>query len=79
VTSEAGVLVTQAMEKAEIINAFLPSSSTSKTSLQESQAPTTREKVWSKEDIPLVEMDQLREYINRVDKRKSMGPDGMHP
>lgn len=41
----AGKLVTNDMEKAEVLSAFFASVSTSKTSLQEFQAPETREEV----------------------------------
>ena len=39
----------------------------------------TRAKGWSKEDGPLVEANQVREYLSKRDIQKSMGPDGMHP
>lgn len=52
--NEAGDLVTQNMVKAEVLNGFFTSAFTSKTSLQESQALETREKVWGKEYVPLV-------------------------
>ena len=45
---------------------------------KESQAPKTREKGWSKEDLLLVEKDQVREHLNKLDIHESMGPDGMH-
>ena len=35
-------------------------------------------KVWSKEDTPLVEEDQVREHLNKLDICKSMEPDGLH-
>ncbi|KAK4828295.1 LOW QUALITY PROTEIN: hypothetical protein QYF61_024960 [Mycteria americana] len=46
------------MEEAEVLNAFFASVFIRKTGLQESQAPETRGKDWSKEDILLVEEDQ---------------------
>ncbi|KAK4811069.1 hypothetical protein QYF61_016355, partial [Mycteria americana] len=49
------------MEKAEVPNAFFASVFASKTGLQECQVPETRGKVWSKEDVPLVEEDQVPE------------------
>ena len=47
--------------------------------LQESQVPEIRGKGLSKEDVALVEEDQVREYLSKLDIPKSMGPDGMPP
>ena len=67
------------MEKAEVLNAFFTSFFTGQTSLQDSQTPETRGKVWGKEDLHPVEEDQVREHLSKPDIRKSMGPDGVHP
>ncbi|PKU39220.1 rna-directed dna polymerase from mobile element hypothetical protein [Limosa lapponica baueri] len=48
-------------------------------SLQELQTLEETEKVWTKEDFPLVEEDQVREQLSKLDIHKSVGPDGMHP
>ncbi|PKU35728.1 rna-directed dna polymerase from mobile element jockey- hypothetical protein [Limosa lapponica baueri] len=50
-----------------------------KASPQEPKNLEESEKVWTKEDFPLVEEDQVKEQLNKLDTRKSMGPDGMHP
>ena len=49
--------MTNDMEKTEVLNAFFTLVFTSKTCLQESQAPETRAKLWSKEDLPSMEED----------------------
>lgn len=71
--NKAEDLVTQNMVKAEILNAFFTSVVTSKTNLQESQAPETRRKVWSKEDVTLVGEDRVRECLSKL----SPGPRGL--
>ncbi|KAK4831043.1 LOW QUALITY PROTEIN: hypothetical protein QYF61_014975 [Mycteria americana] len=77
--NEAEDLVTHGMEKTDVLNAFFTSVFTSKISLQESQAPETREKVWSKEHVPFVEDDQVMEYLTTLDVHNFEGPDGIHP
>lgn len=56
----ARALVTHGMEEAEVLNAIFMSVFTSKTHLQKSEGPETKGKVWSKEDLPLLEEDQVR-------------------
>ncbi|KAK4830890.1 hypothetical protein QYF61_013819 [Mycteria americana] len=46
------------MEKTDAANTFFASVFTINIDLQESQAPETTAKVWSKEDLPSVEEDQ---------------------
>lgn len=48
---------TQERDRDRVPNTFFISASTSKTSLQESQAPEISGKGWNKEDVPLVEQD----------------------
>lgn len=43
---------------------FFASDFTNKAGPQESQVPVTREKVWSKKDISLVEEDIDMEYLS---------------
>lgn len=74
---ETGDLVTQDIEKAEVMNAFFTSVITSKTSLQESEIPEMKGKGWSKEGLSLVEEDQVKEYVRKLDMHVH-GPVGMH-
>jgi len=76
--NEKGDLITQEMEKAEVLNAAFASVFTSKIDPWESQGPETNGKGWNKEDIPLVEEDQVKECLSKLDIQKSMAIDGMH-
>lgn len=69
--------MTKDTEKTEVLNAFALVF-TGKTGTEQSQAFEMSGKVWSKEDLALVEEDQIREHLNKLDKHKSIGPDGMH-
>ncbi|GAB0208992.1 mitochondrial enolase superfamily member 1 [Grus japonensis] len=77
--NEVGALVMEDTEKAELLNAFFASVFTAKASPQETQTLEVGEKVQRKEDLPLVEEDQVREHLGKLDIHKSTGPDGMHP
>jgi len=50
-------LVTQDMKNAEVLN----------VASKECQVLGTRGKGWSKEDVPLLEEDQIREYLSKPD------------
>lgn len=65
-------------EKAKVLNAFFISFVTAKTGLQEPQAPKTKGRVWSKQDLPSVEEDQPREHLNKLE-RKSVWLDRLQP
>lgn len=74
-----GDLMTNDTEKTKILNAAFISVFTGKTSIQESQAPETRGKVWSEEVLSSVKKDQVKEHLNKLDIRKSMQPNRLYP
>ena len=49
--------MTKDTENVEVLSAFIPLFFTGKICLQESQVPETSGKVWSKEDLPLMDED----------------------
>lgn len=63
----AGALVTQSMEKAEVSNAFITSVFTRNNGLSGISGPESRTKGWNKEDVSLVEKDQVSKYLNKLD------------
>ncbi|GAB0188595.1 mitochondrial enolase superfamily member 1 [Grus japonensis] len=72
-----GDLVTQDMEKAEVLNDFFASVFTGKSSSHTAQVAEGRD--WENAELPAVGEDQVREYLRNLKVRKSMGPDEMHP
>ncbi|GAB0209393.1 mitochondrial enolase superfamily member 1 [Grus japonensis] len=75
--NETGDLVTQDMEKAEVLNDFFASVFTSKCSSHTAQVTEGRD--WENAEPPTVGEDQVREYLRNLKVHKSMGPDEMHP
>ncbi|PKU35402.1 rna-directed dna polymerase from mobile element jockey- hypothetical protein [Limosa lapponica baueri] len=72
-------MVLEDAEKAELLNAFFASVFTAQASPREPQNLEESEKVWTKEALPLVQEDQVKKLLSKLDTHKSMGPDGMHP
>ncbi|GAB0202606.1 mitochondrial enolase superfamily member 1 [Grus japonensis] len=77
--NEVGALAMEDTEKGKLLNAAFASVFTAKVGPQETQTLEVGKKVWRKEDLLLVEEDQVREHLGKLNIHKSMGPDGMHP
>ncbi|GAB0209530.1 mitochondrial enolase superfamily member 1 [Grus japonensis] len=75
--NETGDLVTQDMEKAEVLNDFFASVFTGK-GLSLHTAQVTEGRDWENAEPPTVGEDQVREYLRKLKVHKSMGPDEMH-
>ncbi|GAB0186313.1 mitochondrial enolase superfamily member 1 [Grus japonensis] len=75
--NETGDLVTQDMEKAEVLNDFFASVFTVKSLSHAAQVTEGRD--WENAEPPPVGEDQVREYLRNLKVHKSMGPDEMHP
>lgn len=61
-----------------MLNAFSSSVFTT-IAFSNPKAPKSRWKIWSKEDLLLVEEDGVRGHLNKLEIHKSVGPDGVHP
>ncbi|GAB0181294.1 mitochondrial enolase superfamily member 1 [Grus japonensis] len=72
-----GDLVTQDMEKAEVLNDFFASVFSGKCLSHTAQV--TEGKDWENAEPPTVGEDQVREYLRNLKVHKSTGPDEMHP
>jgi len=77
--NEAGVLVMEDAEKAELLNAAFASVFSAKTGPQESKVLEVREEAYKEDNFPLVEENCVRDRLSDMDVHKSMDPDGMHP
>ena len=76
---ETGDLVTQDMEKAEVLNDFFASVFTGKCSSHTAQVAEGKGRDWENEEPPTVGEDQVRDHLRNLKVHKSMGPDEMHP
>ncbi|GAB0188947.1 mitochondrial enolase superfamily member 1 [Grus japonensis] len=75
--NETDDLVTQDMEKAEVLNDFFASVFTGKCLSHTAQVTEGRD--WENAEPPTVGEDQVPEYLRNLKVHKSMGPDEMHP
>ncbi|GAB0203560.1 mitochondrial enolase superfamily member 1 [Grus japonensis] len=72
-----GDLVTQDMEKAEVLSDFFASVFTGKCLSH--TAWVTEGRDWENAEPPTVGEDQVREYLRNLKVHKSMGPEELHP
>ncbi|GAB0183823.1 mitochondrial enolase superfamily member 1 [Grus japonensis] len=75
--NETGDLVTQDMEKAEVLNDFFASVFTGKSLSHAAQVTEGRD--WENAEPPTAGEDQVREHLRNLKVHKSMGLDEMHP
>ncbi|GAB0185748.1 mitochondrial enolase superfamily member 1 [Grus japonensis] len=75
--NEMGALVTQDMEKAEVLNDFFASVFTGKSLSHTAQGTEGRD--WGNAEPPTVGEDQVGEYLRNLKVHKAMGPDELHP
>ena len=76
--NEVDALVTRD-DNSQILNASLLQSLMLRLALRNPRPCSIRERVWEKEDFPLVKKDLVREHLAKTSAHKSMGPNGMHP
>ncbi|CAM4571676.1 unnamed protein product [Caretta caretta] len=73
--NEGGNIVTEDVEKANVLNAFFASVFTNKVSSQSTALSST---AWGGGDQPSVEKEVVRDYLEKLDMHKSMGLDALH-
>ncbi|KAJ7398555.1 rna-directed dna polymerase from mobile element jockey-like [Pitangus sulphuratus] len=66
-------------EKGKLLNSFFASVFTAEASPEESQTLEAKEECWRKEYFPWVVDGWIRDKLDSLNIRKSMGPHGMHP
>ncbi|GAB0179621.1 mitochondrial enolase superfamily member 1 [Grus japonensis] len=76
--NETGDLVTQDMEKAEVLNNFFSSVFTSKCSSHTAHVTEGKGRDRENEEPPTVGEGQVRDHLRNLKVHKSMGPDEMH-
>ncbi|CAM4334724.1 unnamed protein product [Caretta caretta] len=74
--NEGGNLVTDDVEKANLLNAFFTSAFMNNISFQTIALGST---AWGRGDQPSVKKEVVRDYLEKLDEHKSMGPDALHP
>ncbi|GAB0180169.1 mitochondrial enolase superfamily member 1 [Grus japonensis] len=75
--NETGDLVTQDMEKAEVLNDFFASVFNGKCLSHTAQVAEGRD--WENAEPPTVGEDQVQDHLRNLKVHKSMGPDELHP
>ncbi|CAM5076581.1 unnamed protein product [Eretmochelys imbricata] len=73
--NEGGNLVTEDVEKANVLNAFFASVFMNKVSSQTTALGST---AWGGGGQPSVKEEVVRDYLEKLDEHKSMGPDALH-
>ncbi|CAM5076950.1 unnamed protein product [Eretmochelys imbricata] len=74
--NEEGNLVTEDVEKANVLNAFFASVFMNKVSSQTTALGST---AWGGGEQPSVKKEVVWDYLEKLDVHKSMGPDALHP
>ncbi|CAM4661454.1 unnamed protein product [Lepidochelys olivacea] len=73
--NEGGNLVTEDVEKANVLNTFFASVFVNKVSSQTTAESST---AWGRGDKPPVEKEVVLDYLEKLDDHKSMGSDVLH-